>query len=342
MLGRYDEAVRSFSDSLALGERLEDAYLIGRSLFGIGETYYSMGELELAADYLRAALTKRREANNQRGEAATLRYLGSVEYSQGDFAAALEFHEQALRLATAPTDKALVEVLLAQDLVALGRHTEAAQFASVARERAEAAGSIQLRADALEQLGRVQLADARPLEAEQSFARALEIYSAQGLHSEQALALNGLALAARETGDLQRAVEYGERALSHIENVRGDIADPRLRALYLAARHDYYDLQIDLTMQLQARSDAPAGHAEAAFALSERARARTLVDLLRESHVELDEPNPQLAARRAGAVRLARRVAPAARPAAPLRGRTEQPTGRSRQSSTSSRKPRTN
>lgn len=299
VFGRYDEAARSFSDSLSLGEQIEDVYVTGRALFGIGETYYSMGEIDLAAEYLRAALPKRREAANQRGEAAVLRYLGSIEYSQGNYAAALEFHEQSLRLATSPTDKSLVEVLLAQDLVALGRYTEAAESANSARARAEAAGSMQLRADALEQFGRVQLAAAHPREAAESFEQALGVYTAQGLHGEQAHALNGLALAARATGDLQRAVEYGERALSHIENVRGDIADPRLRAFYLAARRDYYDLQIDLTMQLQARPDTPAEYIEAALALSERSRARSLVDLLREAHVELNEPNPELAARRA-------------------------------------------
>jgi CHAT domain-containing protein/tetratricopeptide (TPR) repeat protein len=299
VFGRYDEAVRSFSDSRAIGEQLEDPSIIGKALFGIGETYYSMGELELAAEYLRAALPKRREAADQRGESSVLRYLGSVEYSHGNYAAALQVHEQALQLATLPTDKSIVEVLLAQDLVALGRYAEAASSASAARDRAEAAGSMQLRADALEQLGRVQLADARPHDAAESFAQALEVYSAQGLHGEQARALNGLALATRETGDLRSAIEYGERALLEIESVRGDIADPRLRALYLAARRDYYEQQIDLTMQLQASPDLPAGSVEAAFALSERARARSLVDLLREAHIELDEPNPALATRRA-------------------------------------------
>jgi CHAT domain-containing protein/tetratricopeptide (TPR) repeat protein len=296
--GRYDEAIRSFSDSLALGEQNEDLSVIGKSLFGIGETYYSMGELELAGEYLRAALPKRREAADQRGQVSVLRYLGSVEYSQANYAAALAFHEQALALATVPTDKALVEVLLAQDLVALGRYTEASQFATAARETAETTGSMQLRADALEQLGRVQLADARASEAAESFEQALEIYTAQGLHGEQAHALNGLALAARDTGDWQRAVEYGERALSHIENVRGDIADPRLRAFYLAARHDYYNLQIDLTMQVQTRPGAPAGDVDAALTLSERSRARSLGDLLREAKVDLHEPDPKLAARR--------------------------------------------
>jgi len=297
VFGRYDEAVRSFTDSLALGEQLDDPQVTGKALFGIGETYYSMGELELAGVYLSAALPKRREAADQRGQSAVLRYLGSVEYSRDNYAAALKFHEEALRLATSPTDKSLVEVLIAQDLVALGRYTEAAQFASAAREKAEGAKSLQLQADAIEQLGRVQLADARAREAAESFAQALEIYSAQGLHGEQARALNGLALAARGTGDLPRAVEYGERALSHIENVRGDIADPRLRAFYLAARRDYYDLQMTLTMQLPASSSVRP--TEAAFALSERARARSLVDLLREANVDLDEPNVELAARRA-------------------------------------------
>jgi tetratricopeptide (TPR) repeat protein len=172
--------------------------VIGKSLFGIGETYYSMGDLELAGEYLRAALPKRREAADQRGQVAVLRYLGLLEYSQANYAAALELHEQALELATAPNDRSLVEVLLAQDLAALRRYGEAARSANAAREIADAAGLTQLRADALEQLGRVQLADTRPNEAEHSFEQALEIYSAEGLHGDQARALNGLALAARE------------------------------------------------------------------------------------------------------------------------------------------------
>jgi tetratricopeptide (TPR) repeat protein len=60
VFGRYDEAVRSFSNGFELGEQIEDPYVIGKALFGIGETYYSMGELELAGEYLRAALPKRR------------------------------------------------------------------------------------------------------------------------------------------------------------------------------------------------------------------------------------------------------------------------------------------
>jgi len=298
VFGRYDEAIRTFSDSRALGDDLDSASVIGKALSGIGETYYSMGEFELAAEYLRLALPKRRDAADQRGQSVALRYLGSIEYTLANYSAALDLHQQALELATSPSDKALVEVLLAQDLAALGRYMEAAQSASGARDKAEAAGSIQTQADALEQLGRVQLAAAHPHEAAQFFEQALAIYTSQGLHGEQALALNGLALAARDAGELQRAVEYGEQALSHIESVRGDIADPRQRAFYLAARRDYYDLQIDLTVQLQATSGAPAGNADAALVLSERSRARSLVDLLSEAHVDLDEPNPQLAARR--------------------------------------------
>ena len=66
VFGRYDEAVRSFSDSLALGEQLEDVYVIGRSLFGIGETYYSMGEAQL-----RRRILARRVAEAARGGQST-------------------------------------------------------------------------------------------------------------------------------------------------------------------------------------------------------------------------------------------------------------------------------
>jgi len=294
VFGRFDEAIRSFSDALALGEEIQDVYIVGWSLFGVGETYYSMGEFDLAAEYLRASLPKEREASDQRGEAAVLRYLGSIEYSGGRYGAALERHQKALELATSPPDRGLVEVLIAEDLTAMRRYADAEKSADAARATAANAGSMQLKADALERLGRVRLAEGNPREASQAFEQALEIYASQGLQVEQALALNGLALASRARGELTKAIQYGQRSLAQIEAVRGDIADPRLRAYYLGARREYYDLQIDLTMHAGAQADAAA----AALEISERARARMLVDLLREAHVELAEPDVAIAARR--------------------------------------------
>jgi CHAT domain-containing protein len=69
------------------------------------------------------------------------------------------------------------------------------------------------------------------------------------------------------------------------------VADPGLRASFLASRRLAFDLALGLRMDLE-RSAPGRGHAEAALALSERARARSLLDLLQEARTEIRQSIP--------------------------------------------------
>ena len=82
------------------------------------------------------------------------------------------------------------------------------------------------------------------------------------------------------------ARDYHAKALELTESVRARIFDQGLRASYLAQRQDEYELYTDLLMQLH-QQQPNAGHADAALEISERGRARSLLETLSEARVEI-------------------------------------------------------
>jgi CHAT domain-containing protein len=97
----------------------------------------------------------------------------------------------------------------------------------------------------------------------------------------EALALCGIAHAERVMQKLDDAQRDVEEALKIFESARGQIAGAEARSSYFAAVQKEYEFYIDLLMQRH--SDT------AAFQASERARARSLLDMLVGSHVDIHQ-----------------------------------------------------
>jgi CHAT domain-containing protein len=86
-------------------------------------------------------------------------------------------------------------------------------------------------------------------------------------------------------------------ALDLIESVRTSITSQELRASYFASKEEIYDLLTDLLMELHTRQPT-ARHDEAALLVSERSRARGLLETLNEAKVNIREGvDPTLLAR---------------------------------------------
>src|SRR5215475_2648737 len=71
-----------------------------------------------------------------------------------------------------------------------------------------------------------------------------------------------------------------------IESLRTNIDSQGLRASYLASRQDFYESYIDVLMQMHKQNPAAAFDA-VALAVNERARARSLLELLEESRADI-------------------------------------------------------
>ncbi|HYG63770.1 MAG TPA: CHAT domain-containing protein, partial [Thermoanaerobaculia bacterium] len=114
---------------------------------------------------------------------------------------------------------------------------------------------------------------------------------------EQALRLSpgderaffGLARVARAEGELDEAERWMEQTLDAIEAARDQVWRLDLRSSYLASRQEQYAFYIDLLAERH-RREPDRGHDARAFAISERARARSLLDLL---SVASQKPDPE-------------------------------------------------
>ncbi|HYE75996.1 MAG TPA: CHAT domain-containing protein, partial [Blastocatellia bacterium] len=88
------------------------------------------------------------------------------------------------------------------------------------------------------------------------------------------------------TGNLNAAREYGENAINIIESQRESFSNDELRASFAAGSRGFYDFQIGLLMKLHAL-DRTKGNDAIAFQLSERSRARGLLNVLNEARAEV-------------------------------------------------------
>jgi CHAT domain-containing protein len=101
---------------------------------------------------------------------------------------------------------------------------------------------------------------------------------------EQSLVSLGRVEAARD--DLSAARGHFENAVELAESIRLSVAGTDRRTSFFVSVREKYDLLIDVLMRLDERHPSD-GLAERAFELSERARARSLLDLLGESRANV-------------------------------------------------------
>ena len=106
------------------------------------------------------------------------------------------------------------------------------------------------------------------------------------MHALGELALDG--------GHFLLARKQIERAIELTESLRLKAASPELRSTYMAGRQQIYEAYIDLLMQMH-QGDPEKGYAGTALQFSERARARSLLDLMAEAHAQIRQgANPAL------------------------------------------------
>ncbi|MCP3960094.1 MAG: CHAT domain-containing protein [bacterium] len=304
-LGEAQDAIAQYSAALEIFRREQDQRWEGRVLGNLGVAYYSLNEWDRARAFLEEALTLRRAAGDRRGEAATLNNLGRVQGRLGDLDAAAETHRQALAIARQggyPQIESETLDLLGQTILDSGQPTLALDHFSRALEISKEIGDRREQAAALHRSGVANLRGGDAELALVSLSEALELRRAIQDRQGEAESLAAIAQAEARLGRFAAAREHVRVALEVIESLRTDIADPDLRAAFSSSQRRAYELEIDLLMRLHA-AEPNLGHDLEALAASERARARTLVDLLHEAGARLEQGvDPELR-RRARALR---------------------------------------
>jgi CHAT domain-containing protein/Tfp pilus assembly protein PilF len=279
--GRPQEALRKLSAALEINRNLSLQVEEGRTLALLGGVYLDLGEGAKAREGFRDAIKVFRAAKDNAWLARSLGVLGNAELSLGRTGEALGTYREMLTVAEAakldPQKGAAFHGIGAAQRQS-GQLREAIQSLEQAlhyRQGKERLGEALTR----QELGKAYQAQGDLGRAESSLREALRIADAVGAFLPRAAIHYDLALLARQKGNLEQAVAEIDQAVKILETVRSDLSEDRLRTSFFASRRSYYDLYVDLLMELDARHPGQ-GYADRALAASERGRARGLLDLL--------------------------------------------------------------
>lgn len=280
-LGRLEEAIDHHRRSLALYRQIGNQRGEGQALSYLGGVHASLGDHRQALVEYREGLAALR-AIDHGFQAALLTRIGAAHRALDEPELAISHYEEAL-------------VQWRRFRLKWGEGLALAELGSLLAERGEVeAGEQDIRqglalsreikdtpriAIALRYLGEVARRRGDWQQAIDHYGEALELWRREGEPRQQASALAGLAKVERARGDLPAARARVEEALALCERLRRNFRGEELRAQYLSTVRPYYELYLEILYEIEGRQPGQ-GAAAAALEVSERARARVLLDLL--------------------------------------------------------------
>jgi CHAT domain-containing protein/Flp pilus assembly protein TadD len=296
-LGEKQKALDYYNQSLPLSRMVGDKGQEALTLNNIGAVYDALGEKQKALDYYNQSLPLRRAVANKAGEANTLTNIGGVYSDLGEKQKALDYYNQSLLLWRAVDDKAGEAITLSNiGLIYfyLGEKQKALDLFYQSVPLSRAVGDKKQEATTLNNIGGVYDALGEKQKALDFYNQSLPLSRATGGKAKEAVTLGNIALFERNRGNLNEALTQIEAAIKVIEDLRTKIASQQLRASYFASQQNYYQFYIDLLMQLH-KTNPNKGYDAQALHASERARARSLLELLTEANANIRQGvNPKL------------------------------------------------
>lgn len=248
-LGEYRISLGYYEEALKLARARGDRGVEVNTLNNLGNVYRALGELEKALAVHAEALALARRLENGEHEARALNTMGQTLYQLGEFRRAVDHHDQALAIRRRLNDPT-------------------GQAASL-----DGAGQ------ALHRLGEDD-------QAVERLSDALRIERAISDRVPETSTLLHLAVVERDLGHLGAALELADASVKVADSMRVLVTSPDLRASFVAAEQEQYELYVDVLMQLHGQQPT-AGYQERALEASERGRARVLLESLQGARTEV-------------------------------------------------------
>ena len=245
----YPQALEYQAQATAIYHEIGEKSGEAGSLSSQGGSYMALGQYQQALDKLTQALTLYRATDHKYGETVALITIGSVYAGMKQYQQALSYYNQALPQARKLDD----------------RINEA---------------------DALEGIGQTYAFLEQYSQAQDHFQQALRLRRSTIDPRREAETLYHLARAEQGLGAKDAARQSMEASLAIADTLRSKFASQEMRAAYQATQQEVYESYIDLLMQLHRERPTENFHAVALQA-SERARARSLLELLTEARADI-------------------------------------------------------
>jgi CHAT domain-containing protein len=236
--------------------------------------------LDVAEHLYMSAASLFGKAGDRDGRRRATEGLATLLIRRGRFVSARALLDTARRYYEDRRDRrgaSSTALLVAWAQAGAGDTTGAEATLGAARAGLRSVGDVVGEAEAWRASGELALAGARPARAEDLFRRGLARLGAARAPASQAALTFGLSRALRDRGDLPGAVAGLQRAIATTERGAGRIRVSAQRAAFMA---DKWEMYADLAA-IQRRRGLDAD----AFGVSERLRARQMLDLLAEGRV---------------------------------------------------------
>ncbi|MEG3860030.1 CHAT domain-containing protein [Microcoleus sp. herbarium12] len=272
----YAKAIEYHQKRLALCLEIKDRRGEAKALGDLGIVYHALGQNNKAIEYQQKRLAIAREIKDTLGEAQAISNLGIVYHTQGNHTKAIEYQQQYLVLAQAIKNPLWEEQALANlggAYYFLGDYTKAIELYEKSLAIAWKIRESQIANKVRANLGLVYF-------QMNNYQKSIELYN-QFLTStftsknrrEQAIVRNNMAVVQINKGDLGGATENLLKGIQVLESLRGRLGsnDAYKIAIFETQTFPYINLQ-----KVLIAGNKP----DAALEISERGRARALVELL--------------------------------------------------------------
>ena len=288
-LGENQNALKYLDRSLALlqvtGNRLEEAGVLAT----IGRIHATMGEPRSAVANLEKALALARALKNKPFETYALQIAAFAYRDLGELRKAIDYYSTACSLYDVDKnqiEKAGILAEIASIHASLGEPDKAINKIEQALRFGRDSDDRRGEACTLSRIGGIYSSMNKVAEATSALERALSMHRAGADKPNEALTLYRLAQVEQLRGRPETARANIEAAITIIEDIRNRISNQYVRTSFSASSRNYYQLYIEVLMELHRRAPQ-AGYDAIAFQVSERGRARSLLESLAESHAEI-------------------------------------------------------
>jgi CHAT domain-containing protein len=288
-LGENQKALDAFNQARQLFKSLAKNYGEATAVYNIGLTLMYLGQWQDALPYFDEALPTFSTSGDHGAECHLLNSIGLIYRHLGDMQRAIEFYNRALAITRTHNfrnTEAYSLLNLGDANLELGDPQKALEFYEQAVKLSRAYGSAVSAGDALKAIGEAADLLGDHQKALDTLKQALELFRANWERDREAKALFSLARINTALGNLNEARKQIELALEIQESLRAKVISQELRDAIFTSAQSSFALYIDLLMRLH-KNDPTAGHEIAALEASERARARSLLELLSESQADI-------------------------------------------------------
>jgi len=286
-LGNYAEALDCFKESLPIAKEIGDKYGEGLTIGNMGIIYQELGDYSNALKYYNEALNIAREMKNKKEEMRHLANIGTVYSYLDNYDEALEFYNKALKLSIEFKDKRQESILLANigdDYSLLGNQDKAKNFINHALSLSREINEKSSQASQLLNLGDVNKSSGNINEAFNCYSNANQIGKILDEPDLIWRSYMGLGICYDKQKKYQQSLNSYDYAISEIEKIRQSITTEKFKTGFFEDKIQLFVNVIKLMDKLHQQYPSK-NYDQKAFLYAERAKARTLLDIVFEGKI---------------------------------------------------------